>query len=572
MMAMEEERAKTLSADERLLKACSELDVDQLRDSLDAGANVNVCDGVNTPIISVMRGDGFWGLAADEDDLKSGEDGEPPLTVLEERCKSAIDKKIRCLKLLLERGADINLSPPHEWSVGFHAVSSEVEVVRFLLENGLDPNVPTEWFGGEPTTTLSYAWVEEQINRNDERFCGELRQVVQLLLEYGAVPALPEELDGDDSSFENLRSFEHVPPCIGLSMPPEVRALTAADKALFAACREHSVADVVEALGQGANSNARDPDKDLATPLLEAVGGCIYDTIEHPSVEDCIRWQKNKRAIAELLIANGADPNLGEVRDVSEQGQGKSEVEGLTPLHQAAWLDKDVELSQFRLKHDANPNVLIDPTELNTVRDMNDFDYEVDDPMEVKPIEVLLGRFGGCNYYIFDPLEHQELTKADKALVFGCQRMDYFAVMSAVKLGANISLHGWGRRCLPVVVMNDAPQLRGREFARNGLDIEDEICDFVLFILGGLAMPLHEREVDEMIYTCVDNGFEKVLAAMVGHHKYGDLFKARGSLQTIGGWPWCCWPQVKQDRMAKILKGEGCPGQKGGGECEVRKP
>lgn len=555
MITMEDERVKTLSADERLLKACSELDADQIRSSLEAGANVNVCDGVCTPIISVVRGDGFGGLADDEDDLKCGEDGDVPLTAREERCKTAIDKKIRCLKLLLDRGADINLSPPHEWSVGFHAVSAEVEVVRFLLENGLDPNIPTEWFGGEPTPTLSYAWDEELINRNDERISGNLRQVVQLLLEYGAVPALQEELDGDVSSFENLRSFEHVPPCIGLSVPMEVKTLTAADKALFAACREHSVADVVNALGQGANPNARDPENDLSTPLLEAIGCCIYDSIEHPSVEEWARWRKDTRTIAELLIAKGADPNLGEVRDVSEQGQVGVEVEGLTPLHQAAWLNKDVELSQFLLEHDANPNVLIDPTEPNTVRDMNDFDYEVGDPIEVKPIEVLLGRFGGCNYYIFDPLEYQELSMADKALVFGCQRMDYFAVMSAVKQGANISLHEWGSRCLPVIVMNDAPQLRGREFARNGWDIEDEICDFVLFLLGGLAMPLHEREVDEMIYTCVDNGFEKVLAAVVGHHKYGDLFQGRGRLQTIGSWPWCCWPKVKQDRMATILKG-----------------
>ena len=43
---------------------------------------------------------------------------------------------------------DINRATDNERSVGFHSVSAEPEVVRFLLENGMDPNLTTEWFDG----------------------------------------------------------------------------------------------------------------------------------------------------------------------------------------------------------------------------------------------------------------------------------------------------------------------------------------------------------------------------------------------------------------------------------------
>ena len=113
------------------------------------------------------------------------------------------------------------------------------------------------------------------------------------------------------------------------------------------------------------------------------------------------------------------------------------------------------------LDRGANPNVIAGTSELSTVRDMNDWDYNVDDPLEVKPIECLMNRYGGCKYYVFTPDSEEGLSDVNKAMIYGCQRMDYSVVMGAVKQGADLSLRRWNRWCLPVVVMNDAPQLNG---------------------------------------------------------------------------------------------------------------
>lgn len=107
-----------------------------------------------------------------------------------------------------------------------------------------------------------------------------------------------------------------------------------------------------------------------------------------------------------------------------------------------------------------------------------------------------------------------------------------------------------------MVVMNDAPQLKGKYYFQNGLDVEDEVVNFVLFLLGGIKVPLGTREIDDIIYTGIDNGMEKVLKVMVRHHKYGRMFVERGRMMSVGGWPWNCWSKDKQDRMVAILVGD----------------
>lgn len=542
------------TVDERLWAACSELDKEGIEKALDGRADVNVDDGRMSPVVMVVRGDGFWAKCDDEDELKYGEDVDTPKDVLEERCKQAITRKIECLSILLERGANINAAPEHEWSVGFHSVSAEPEVVRFLLENGMDPNLTTEWFG-DHWTALRYALVEELINRKDAAIASKLRKIVQLFLEYGAIPFLPDELD-ESLGEDECCTYEFVPPRVTLTIPSETKQLTAEDKELFAACRSHDMTLALSALEKGGNPNARDAERDFATPLLEAVRGNIYDIKENPTEEDCRQWRKVKRDLAQMLLERGADPNIGEVSEYYGADYGVRTIEANTPLHESAWLSKDVELSKMLLDHGANPNILSSDPSPHTIRDMNDWDYNVDSPIEVKAIEKLLGSYGGCCYYIFDNEERKGLSAVDRKLILGCQRLDYSVVMSAIRDGANTSLHEWGDRCIPVIALNDAPQLLGKRFKEKGCDIEDEMSDFLLYLMGGMKVPIGEREADEIIRACVDNGFEKVLSVMVAHHKYGGLFRARGCLHKIGSWPWECWPMEKQLRMMSILRGE----------------
>lgn len=92
------------------------------------------------------------------------------------------------------------------------------------------------------------------------------------------------------------------------------------------------------------------------------------------------------------------------------------------------------------------------------------------------------------------------------------------------------------------------------------------MVNFVLFLLGGIGVPVGEPEVDEMIRACVDNGMEKVLGALVCHHKYGRLFLERGGAITAEGWPWDAgqringsgWPRFWQETTWVISEHASC--------------
>lgn len=48
------------SLDERLIEACGELDVERVREFIDAGASLSATDGEETPVTAVLRCDGYW--------------------------------------------------------------------------------------------------------------------------------------------------------------------------------------------------------------------------------------------------------------------------------------------------------------------------------------------------------------------------------------------------------------------------------------------------------------------------------------------------------------------------------
>lgn len=539
--------------DRDLIDGCSELDEAKVVAALDAGANVHFASGDRSLVVEAMHGDDYWQRFVDEDEKEYGEDVDPPDEVVKDRTKEAVRRSIRIIGILLARGADINAMPENGWSTMCEAVHAEPAVAEFLLRNGADPNQPCSFFGSQ-ATALQHAWGDEVADRHDSDLMKRHRIITRLFMEYGAVPCLDSELDPGEFDISRIRTFDDVPPPIYPVWPDAVIALTDADRRLFAACRDVDEVRVVTALKEGANPNARDAEDGFVTPLGLLVRQNVYDAAKgRPTPEFEAAWRTRVQKAVKTLLDQGADPNIGEVYRMENSTDGN--LEGSTPLQESCWLLKDVELSRFLLDHGANPNFMSELHNGETIRTMNNFDYNVDDPVEVKPIEVLLNRYGGCCSSIFDGKACEGFSDTDKALVFACQRMDYHAVQLAVKLGGNLGVREWGRRCLPVIVMEDAPQLRGKYYADNGLDIEDEIINFVMFLLVGMKMPLTDEVVDDMLFACVDNGYEKVLAALLNHHKLGEFFQMRGRRMDQRHFPWDCWPLEKRRRMAVIIAG-----------------
>lgn len=83
---------------------------------------------------------------------------------------------IEVAKHLINSGAEINVSDA-EWTIAESALSAGMDILRFLLESGLDPNLQNYY--GE--TALMYAAV-----RGD-------KQAVEVLVEFGAVLAMVDE-------------------------------------------------------------------------------------------------------------------------------------------------------------------------------------------------------------------------------------------------------------------------------------------------------------------------------------------------------------------------------------------
>ena len=327
------DEADRRSLDCRLITACGELDVEMVRLLLDAGANASAAEDGLTSVAAVLRCDGYWQRLWDSDDRDYGEDGDVPQGVCQERRRQMVARQLRCLELLVDWGVNINEVPDGSWSVGFQSVSCDPKVVEFLLEHGMDPNLTTEWFGGSPTTALEYAWGEEVCCKGNSVLEKQLRRVICLLLEYGALPRQWNDVDGLDLSLSEIRSFEYVPRYAMPTIPGRIVDLSAADRELFAACRKHGLLGVAQALQKGASPNARAPGDSLTTPMLEALRCSCYDMIGSPTDDDYGAWRMDTRSIVRLLLESGADPNLGEVSEEPGSGSNGLIVEGTTPLH-----------------------------------------------------------------------------------------------------------------------------------------------------------------------------------------------------------------------------------------------
>ncbi len=544
-----EENDNLRPCDRDLLKACSDLDEERVRAALDAGADPNCHDRFEWPLLACLHGSGFerwfWGWT-DADDDDDDDDESVDAAKCEEYERESDLRRIRIFTILLDRGADINLNIGDD--LLWHAVHNSPEIVEFLLSRGADPNCESDNGQNHDMNPLSHAWTDETVYRSDPEASKSYATIGRMLLSYGARPEWSGDFKETAVDLEKIRSFEDVPPLVHPALPENVKPLSSADGALFAACDRLDESGVERALAAGANPNARNPAYDYGTPLLAAVKAasdfdCSCDDAERS--RDAIR-------IAKRLLSAGADPNLCEASGTREGG--KTFIEGATPLQHAAWLAKDVSLSECLLEHGANPNFACSTQggEEATVMSMNCWDYNVDDPSDVKPVEVLLARYGGCRNHVFDKDECAGMRDVDAALVFACQRLDYYNVQLAEKLGGDLSIRD-GKRSLPVVVLDDAPQLCGKRFADNGWPLEDAVTDFLLFLLVGMKTPVDEEQAERILRACVDNGYADTMRVLVRHHSLGPAFKSAASSMDVNAYPWDCWPEEKRKEMATAL-------------------
>jgi ankyrin repeat protein len=546
--------------DRELLDACGDLNIPAVLSAIEAGADVNVEYEGCTPMFNAMLGDDTPPADDDDDD-----DDDGPSLSDEEVCASLENtdrQRIRVFEILLSHGAGINKIPKGQYELLWYSVHNAPCVTEFLLKNGADPNlVSDDHTDGFVDTPLDHAWTDETVYHDDKRFAGYFTKIQRLLLSYGARPNTDRNITETSIDLTKFRSFENVPPETFPQKPGALPSLSDAEKSLFKACSALDVAAVSKLLDDGCNPNIRDCDDDCATPLCKVTE---MQAMGYPSILDDKQIDHevgmaalNGRAIsiARELLRHGADPNIPKVEQEREE-DGFEYLYGQTPLMLAAWLSKNEEMTELLLESGANPNFRCKDRDADgdTIQSLNGVDYHVDDPMEVNKIEQLLDCYGGCYNGIFDDWEFS-LSDVDQALIYACQRLDYYGVQLAAKLGGDLAVHSrLGDCCLPVVAIYDAPQLLGnRVRVQKWGNIESLVTDFVLFLLVGMKTPVSEKDVDAILKACVSAGFEELMTALLSHHSLGGKFRDAASTCRPDEYLWLKWPKDKRERMARLL-------------------
>lgn len=524
--------------DRRLLDACDELDVSGVLSAIGDGADVNVENDGCTPLYNVILS---YGPVDDDGEENEDEDEGPCLSEQEVHVlREAEDRqRIQVAEVLLAHGADINKIPKGNCELLWYAVHNTPCMTEFLLKNGADPNLTSDCHhDGFVDTPLSHAWTDESAYRNDAIAHADFGKIQRLLLSYGAKPNRDESIEETRVDLKLVRNFDDIPP---EEFPKRLDGFEALDEygsALFKACNELDVDGVSRLLEENCDPNVRDCDNGGITPLCkiaEMQSGGFREllnkngTVDNGELEDLSR---RAYAIAMDLLRHGADPNIPKI-EVVRDGFGRETIYGRTCLMFAAWLSKDLEMSRLLLENGANPNFRSKPKDDDgdTVQSLNEADRHEADPSRVDAIGKLLCEYGGCFNGIFDEYE-AGLRDVDQALIYSCQRLGYYGVQLAAKLGADLSTHSrLGDWCLPVVAIYDAPQLMGKKARLNNWGpVEPLVTDFVLFLLVGMRVPVSGKDIDDILIAAVSSGFEDLLETLLSHHSLGERFRERAVL------------------------------------------
>ena len=556
-----EEASMLRQCDKQLLDACGDLDVGGVLSAIEAGADVNVEDEGCTPLYNAILS---YGPPDDDDEDDDDEDGGPRFSdqevhaLLEETDR----QRIQVAEILLVHGAVINKIPKGHSELLWYAVHSTPCLTEFLLKNGADPNLASDDHAeGFVDTPLSHAWVDESVYRNDEIARADFARIQRLLLSYGARPNTDKSIKETQVDLKQIRDFNDIPPEAFPQEIDDATPLSETGRSLFNACAALDVACVSKLLKEKYDPNVRDYDNGGVTPLcmvteMQSNGFLELRDPDHtPEAEEQADLNQRAYDIARVLLGHGADPNIPKI-ETELDDCGDETIYCRTPLMFAACLCKDVEMARILLEYGANPNFRskLKDEDGDTVQSLNGVDYHSDDPQKVNAIGMLLNEYGGCYTGIFDDWEWS-LRDVDQALIYSCQRLSYYGVQLAAKLGADLSTHSrLGDRCLPVVAIYDAPQLLGKKARLNNWGaVESLVTDFALFLLVGMHVPISEKDVDEILLACVSEGYEELLETLLTHHSLGKRFRERAVLCKQEGHIWMKWPEEKRERLARLL-------------------
>jgi ankyrin repeat protein len=225
---------------------------------------------------------------------------------------------IECLKVLLEKGADIDLPDPDGSSALVLALlNRNWDAAKFLIEAGADVNL-WDIYGQAPL----YVAVDMNtlpVGRRIELPTMDLttgEDIVRLLLEKGANPNMQLKLR---PRYRNIPNDRYRDPMIVWGTTPLLRAAKAGDVPLLKLLLQH-----------GALANL--PNSQGVTPLMAAAG----DGHVHDPTRGRLRTEEDALECYQLLRAAGADVKARTVLSIADADLKVVTAANRTALHAAA--------------------------------------------------------------------------------------------------------------------------------------------------------------------------------------------------------------------------------------------
>ena len=166
--------------DQKFIKACSKKDLPLMKKLFAQGANIHAVDAdgdmAAQSLVCHFYDEFYYAV-----ENKAGDEGKQ----LQEKI---YQQNISALKWLIQQGYDLNICAYDEATALYHSIDNSpgIRLMKFLLENGADPNIDCyiNNDGGDTTCALVNVW--DNYNIWDESDFPQLDEMEELLKKYGA--------------------------------------------------------------------------------------------------------------------------------------------------------------------------------------------------------------------------------------------------------------------------------------------------------------------------------------------------------------------------------------------------